>query len=139
MSKSEESPMGTVLLLDTPELVTKKVKSAVTDSGREVRYDPDEKPGVSNLIELFAAVTKASIPDVEAEFAEANYGTFKKRVAEAIVECLRPLQTRYRELEADPAELDRLLARGAQKARGIAAGVLEQVREATGLLAVPRP
>ena len=134
MSKSEESPTGTVLLLDPPEAITKKLKSAVTDSGREVRYDPDEKPGISNLLELYSSAAEVPISEAEARFSDGGYGTFKKAVAEAIVECLRPVQERYRELAADPAELDRMLARGAEKARQIATGVLDRVREATGLL-----
>ena len=138
MSKSEESPLGTVLLLDPPDAITKKVKSAVTDSGREVRYAPEEKPGISNLLELYSAVADVPIPEAEARFSDGGYGTFKKAVAEAIVECLRPVQERYGELAADPAELDRLLARGAEKAREIATGVLERVREATGLLPLRR-
>jgi tryptophanyl-tRNA synthetase len=123
-----------VLLLDPPEAITKKVKSAVTDSGRDVRYDPEEKPGISNLLELYSSAAEVPISEAEAQFGDGGYGTFKKAVAEAIVECLRPVQERYRELAADPAELDRLLARGAEKARAIATGVLDRVREATGLL-----
>jgi tryptophanyl-tRNA synthetase len=134
MSKSEESPTGTVLLLDPPEAILKKVKSAVTDSGRDVLYDPEEKPGISNLLELYSSAAEVPISEAEAQFGDGGYGTFKKAVAEAIVECLRPVQERYRELAADPAELDRLLARGAEKARAIATGVLDRVREATGLL-----
>ncbi|HMF04495.1 MAG TPA: tryptophan--tRNA ligase [Acidimicrobiia bacterium] len=134
MSKSADSPQGTVPLLDRPGAVAKKIKSAVTDSGTEVRYDPANKPGVSNLIEIQAAVTGRGIPDVEREFAGAGYGAFKSAVADAVVEALHPLQETYTKLEADPAEVDRQLAFGAEKARAIAEQVLERARKAAGLL-----
>ena len=134
MSKSAESPQGTVPLLDPPEAVAKKIKSAVTDSGTEVRYDPANKPGVSNLLEIHAAVTGRGIPEVEREFDGSGYGTFKSAVADAVVEALRPLQAAYTKLEADPAEVDRQLALGAGKARAIAQPVLERARNAAGLL-----
>jgi tryptophanyl-tRNA synthetase len=134
MSKSADSPQGTMLLLDPPDAVTKKIKSAVTDSGTEVRYDPANKQGISNLLEIHAAVTGRSIPDIEAEFAGSGYGTFKDAVADAVVDALRPLQEAYKKLEADPAEVDRQLAAGAQKARAISGPVLERARRAVGLL-----
>jgi tryptophanyl-tRNA synthetase len=134
MSKSIESPTGTVLVLDPPEAVAKKIKSAVTDSGTEVRYDPANKAGVSNLIEIHAAVTGRGIPDVEREFAGSGYGGFKSAVAEAVVEFLRPVRERYEALAGDPAEVDLQLAVGAQKARAIAEPVLERARKAAGLL-----
>jgi tryptophanyl-tRNA synthetase len=134
MSKSADSPQGTVPLLDPPEAIAKKIKSAVTDSGTEVRYDPANKPGISNLLEIHSAVTGRGIAEIEAEFAESGYGSFKGAVADAVVEALRPLQERYQKLEADPAEVDRLLEMGAEKARAIAEPVLERARTATGLL-----
>jgi tryptophanyl-tRNA synthetase len=138
MSKSTDSPQGTVPLLDPPEAVAKKIKSAVTDSGTEVRYDPANKPGVSNLLEIHASVTGRSIPDVEREFADSGYGVFKSAVADAVVEALRPLQEAYTKLEADPGEVDRQLALGADKARAIAEPVLARARDAVGLLPPPR-
>jgi tryptophanyl-tRNA synthetase len=137
MSKSADSPQGTVPLLDSPEAIAKKIKSAVTDSGTEVRYAPTEKPGVSNLLEIHAAVTGRAIPDVEREFAGSGYGAFKSAVADAVVEAVRPLQEAYTKLEADPAEVDRQLSIGAQKARAIAEPVLERARKAAGLLPPP--
>jgi tryptophanyl-tRNA synthetase len=134
MSKSIDSPQGTIVVLDEPAAITKKVKSAVTDSGAEVRFDPDEKPGVSNLLSLYSVATGGSIPDAEAEFAGAGYGAFKGAVAEALVEFLRPVRERYAELAADPAELARLLAVGAAKAEATAAATMDRVRTATGLL-----
>jgi tryptophanyl-tRNA synthetase len=134
MSKSADSPQGTVLMLDPPEVITKKIKSAVTDSGTEVRYDPDGKPGISNLLEIYAAATDQPVPDAEAKFAGQGYGAFKGAVAEAVVTLLEPVRQRYELLAADPAEVDRQLGIGATKARGIAEPVLDRVRRATGLL-----
>jgi tryptophanyl-tRNA synthetase len=134
MSKSADSPQGTLLLLDSPDVVAKKVKSAVTDSGTEVRYDPANKEGVSNLLEIHAAVTDRPIPEIESEFEGSGYGSFKSAVADAVVDALRPLQEAYKKLEADPAEVDRQLAVGADKARAISAPVLERARRAVGLL-----
>ena len=137
MSKSEDSPQGTILVLDPPAVVTKKIKSAVTDSGTEVRHDPDEKPGVSNLLDLYAAATGTTIAKAEATFDGAGYGTFKATVAEAVVEFLRPLQERYAALSDDPGEVDRRLAGAADAADEMANAVLDRVRSVTGLL--PRP
>jgi tryptophanyl-tRNA synthetase len=134
MSKSEESPQGTILVLEDPKAITKKIKSAVTDSETSVRHDRDAKPGISNLVEIYAAVTDQMIPAVEKEFADSGYGTFKVAVAEAVVEYLRPVQARFRELDADRAEVDRRLAIGADAAAGIADPVLARATRAAGLL-----
>ncbi len=138
MSKSEDSPQGTVLVLDTPKAIEKKIKSAVTDSGSEVRHDREGKPGISNLIEIYGAVTGKEIPEVEREFEGKQYGAFKAAVAEAVVEYLRPVQERYAQLAADPAELDRRLALGADAAEAIAEPVLNRAARAAGLLPRPR-
>jgi tryptophanyl-tRNA synthetase len=138
MSKSADSPQGTIALLDDPKAITKRIRSAVTDSETEIRYDPVAKPGVSNLLQILAAVTDRSIPDVEADFSGQMYGALKAATAEATVEFLRPLQARYQEFGSDPGALDALLARGADKAEAIAASVLARVRAAVGLLARPR-
>ncbi|MFZ4515536.1 MAG: tryptophan--tRNA ligase [Acidimicrobiia bacterium] len=134
MSKSEDSPQGTVLVLDPPEVVLKKFKSAVTDSETEVRYDREQKPGVSNLLEIYAAMTNTTIDAAQSAFAGSQYGAFKVAVAEAVIEALRPLQERYAVLSADPAELDRSLARGVEKARAICTPVMDRVRTNAGLL-----
>jgi tryptophanyl-tRNA synthetase len=134
MSKSVESPQGTILVLDSPAAITKKVKSAVTDSGSEVRFDPDQKPGVSNLLALYSSATGTTIPKAEAEFSGAQYGTLKGAVAEALVEYLRPVRERYEELAGDPAEVGRILAAGAEKAEAIATVTMDRVRTATGML-----
>ncbi len=138
MSKSDDSPMGCVMVLDAPKVIEKKIKSAVTDSGTEVRHDRVEKPGVSNLIEIYAAVTASSIADVEREFAGKQYGAFKTAVAEAVVAFLQPVQKRYEELAADPAAVDDRLARGAAIADSLAEPVLARASRAAGLLARAR-
>jgi tryptophanyl-tRNA synthetase len=138
MSKSEDSPQGTILVLDSPKAIEKKIKSAVTDSGSEIRHDREEKPGVSNLIEILGAVTGMSIADIERDFDGKQYGVFKVAVADAVVEFLRPLQARYQELAADPAEVDRRLAIGADAADALADPVLARATRAAGLLPRPR-
>jgi tryptophanyl-tRNA synthetase len=137
MSKSEDSPQGTVLVLDPPKVIERKIKSAVTDSGSDVRHDREAKPGVSNLIEIYGAVTGTSIADVERAFEGSQYGTFKVAVAEAVIEFLRPVQTRFEELAADPGEVDRRLGAGAAAAEALADPVLARAGRAAGLL--PRP
>ena len=133
MSKSQDSPRGTVDLLEDPSAVVRKIKSAVTDSESEVRYDVQAKPGVSNLLSILGAATGRS-PDEAAE-GYSMYGPLKADTAEAVVELLRPIQTRFAELEADPAETSRLLRIGADKARAIASVTLERARSNIGLLA----
>lgn len=132
MSTTGGSEQGTVYVLDEPKSVVKKVKSAVTDSGAEVVRGP-EKPGISNLIDVLAAVRGAAPEDVEREFASARYGEFKQAVAEAVVEYLAPVRERYAAARADEAELERILAAGAEKARVIAAETLADVRAAMGV------
>jgi tryptophanyl-tRNA synthetase len=134
MSKSAESAAGCVMVLDDPKITVKKIKSAVTDSGSEVRHDRAEKPGVSNLIEIYGAVTGASIAQVEKDFTGKQYGALKTAVADAVVEFLRPVQERYAELAANPAEVDARLARGAANAGAIAETVLDRASRAIGLL-----
>ena len=133
MSKSDTSPMGSVLLIDPPELVAKKIKSAVTDSGRDVRYDREEKPGISNLLDILSAVTGRPVADLEAEYGSAGYGTFKGAVAEAVVESLRPVRERFEALQADPAGTEAELRKGAEKAAEIAGPVMDRVKRAVGL------
>jgi tryptophanyl-tRNA synthetase len=134
MSKSADSPQGTIALLDDPKAITKRLKGAVTDSGTEVRFDPDAKPGVSNLLQILAVTTDQSIDAVAAAHASGGYGALKQATADAVVEFLAPLQARYAELEADPAEVDALLARGAAKAAAIADAVVTRARAAVGFL-----
>jgi tryptophanyl-tRNA synthetase len=139
MSKTLDSPQGTVLVLDPPETIAKKLRSAVTDSGSEIRYDREEKPGVSNLLDIYAAATGSTLDAAVAHFASLRYGELKGEVADAIVEFLRPVRERNDELARDPGEVDRLLAQGADAAEAIATGVLDRVREACGLVPRHRP
>jgi tryptophanyl-tRNA synthetase len=132
MSKSDESPQGTVLVLEDLKSIEKKFKRAVTDSDNDVRYDPESKPGVSNLLSILAAATGRTIDEVAAGYAQ--YGPLKADTAEAVVELLRPIQERYRELEADPSGTAALLEKGAAKAREVAAATLTRARDAIGLL-----
>jgi tryptophanyl-tRNA synthetase len=116
-----------VLLLDTPDTIRRKFKTAVTDSGRDVRYAPDEQPGVSNLVEILSVASSRTIPEVEAEYDGRGYGDLKMDVGEAVVELFRPVQERYAELRADETALRRLLAIGAEKARTTSAPTLNQM------------
>jgi tryptophanyl-tRNA synthetase len=132
MSKSAASPQGTVLVLDPPEVITRKFKRAVTDTEGEVRYDVEAKPGVSNLLSILAAAT-GSDPDVLAA-GYTQYGPLKTDTADAVVELLRPVQERHAELAGDPAALADLLGTGAARARELAAVTLTRARGALGLL-----
>jgi tryptophanyl-tRNA synthetase len=134
MSTTGGSAQGTVGMLDPPDTIRKKFKSAVTDSGTEVRHDPDEKPGVSNLIEIMSVATGNPIEAVEARYDSSGYGPFKEDVGEAVVSVLEPIATRYEELRADPAELVRLLSGGAEKARAVSAPTLEAMYERMGFV-----
>jgi tryptophanyl-tRNA synthetase len=134
MSTTRGAPQGVVRMIDPPEVVRKKFKTAVTDSGTEVRHEPESKPGVSNLIEIMAVATGSSIAEVEARFDGQGYGAFKEGVAEAVVELFEPIQQRYEALRADEEELRRLLAHGAEKAREASAPTLESMYERMGFV-----
>jgi tryptophanyl-tRNA synthetase len=132
MSTTAGSEAGTVYVLDEPAAITRKLKSAKTDSGREVRRG-EGKEGIENLIEILAVVGGLTPERIEAEFEGRGYGDFKGAVAEAVVEYLAPVRERYAELRTDEAELERVLAIGAAKARAIAAATLADVRVAMGV------
>jgi tryptophanyl-tRNA synthetase len=134
MSTTGGTPQGTVLLLDPPDTIRKKFKTAVTDSGREIRYAPEEKPGVSNLVEILSVATGRTIAQIEAELDGRGYGDLKSAVGEAVVEVLAPVQARYAELRADEGELRRLLAVGADKAAEAAAPTLAAMYERMGFV-----
>ena len=134
MSKSSASEAGLVKLLDDPAITAKKIKSAVTDTEREVRYDPSSKPGISNLLDIYASTTGKSIAELEAEYAGRGYGDFKKELAEVVVDTLTPIRARTLELMEDPAELDRLLSIGAEKAGDRAERVLREVYDRVGFV-----
>ena len=133
MSTSAGNPQGVLRMIDPPDVVRKKFKTAVTDSGKDVRHDP-EKPGVSNLIEIFAVATGSSIPEIEARYDGSGYGQFKEDVAEAVVDLLTPIQERYNALRADEGELRRMLAIGANKARQASAPTLQLMYERMGFV-----
>ncbi|HTB69802.1 MAG TPA: tryptophan--tRNA ligase [Solirubrobacteraceae bacterium] len=137
MSTSVGSELGTVYVLDEPNAIEKKLKSAVTDSGSDVRRDP-EKPGVSNLIEILAAVRGVEPSAIEAELADARYGELKSVVAAAVVDYLAPVRERYAELRRDEQALEAILADGAERATAIAADTLADVRERMGVGAARR-
>jgi tryptophanyl-tRNA synthetase len=131
MSTTGGTPQGTVLVLDEPDVIRKKFGSAVTDSGREIERSPD-KPGISNLIDVFSVACGTDQKEVERKFEGAGYGDFKKAVAEAVVAYLEPVRERYAELRPDEAELDRILGIGAEKARAICAPIVAEVRDRMG-------
>jgi tryptophanyl-tRNA synthetase len=135
MSKSATTERGIVYLLDPPEVIAKKLRSAVTDSGTDIRHDREAKPGVSNLLEILAAATGRDVDELAAEHDGQGYGAFKNAVADAVVEMLRPIRARHDELAADPGEVERILAAGAAQARGIASVTLAEAKDAMGLLA----
>jgi tryptophanyl-tRNA synthetase len=132
MSTTGGTPQGTVLVLDEPDVIAKKIRSSVTDSGSEIVRAPD-KAGISNLIEILAAVRGVSAADVEQEFAGSGYGAFKGAVAEAVIDYLAPVRDRYEALRADEAALGAKLANGAENARAIASETLVDVRRAMGV------
>lgn len=134
MSKSGESPAGILWMLDDDKVLTKKIKSAVTDSDGVVRYDPELKPGVSNLLSILAILSGRPVTAVEADFEGLQYGALKGAVAEAVVDEFRPIRERTLELLDDPAELDRLLAINAGRAEEIADATLRRVYDAVGFL-----
>ena len=134
MSKSAESMAGLIELLDTPEANTKKIKSAVTDTGREVKFDATEKPGISNLLTIYSVLSSRSIADIESDFAGKGYGDFKSAVAEVVVEYLRPVRARTMELLDDPKHLSQILEIGAAKAREVASKTVADVYERIGFI-----
>ena len=132
MSKSDPDPDSRVNLLDEPEVIRKKIKSAVTDSDRTVRFDWEQKPGISNLLELFAFSTGRSVSELEEHYANAGYGAFKEAVAEAVVQRLTPIRTRFKAM--DDREVSRMMQKGALDARARAEGMMVSVRRSVGLV-----
>ncbi|HWM58406.1 MAG TPA: tryptophan--tRNA ligase [Pseudonocardia sp.] len=134
MSKSASSPAGLIDLLDDPRANAKKIRSAVTDTEREIRYDPAAKPGISNLLTIYAALTERKIGELEDAYAGRGYGDLKKDLAEIVVDFTAPLRERVQAYVDDPAELDRVLADGAVRAREVAGTTLVDVYDRIGFL-----
>lgn len=134
MSKSGESPQGIIWLLDEPTVTAKKIKSAVTDTDRDIVFNPESKAGVSNLLGILSLLTGTTIPALETEFSGRGYGDLKGAVADAVVAEFEPIRARALELLADPAELDRMLAVNAARANDIAEATLSRVYDAVGFL-----
>ncbi len=133
MSTTGGTEQGTLLMLDPPEVIHRKLKTAVTDSGREVVHAPD-KPGISNLIEIMTVATGESIAEIQARYDGEGYGTFKADVADSVVALLQPFQERFGELRSDPAELQRTLALGAEKAREASAPTIDAIYDRMGFV-----
>lgn len=135
MSKSTSSDAGLINLLDDPKITAKRVRSAVTDTEREIRYDPENKAGVSNLLVILSSLRETPIVDLEVNFEGKGYGDLKAEVADALIEFVTPVQKKVQEYLSDQAELDRILAVGADRAREIAGNTLAQVYDRVGFLA----
>ena len=135
MSKSASSASGIVDLLEDPSRSAKKIKSAVTDTGREIVFDPVHKPGIANLLTIYSTLTGRSITSLEAQYAGHGYGDLKKDLAEVVVDFVTPVQERTHSYLDDPAQLDKLLAIGAEKARSVAEVTLRKVYDRVGFLA----
>jgi tryptophanyl-tRNA synthetase len=135
MSKSASSPAGIVELLDDPAKSAKKIKSAVTDTGRDIVFDPVNKPGVSNLLTIYSALTDKTVAELETQYAGRGYGDLKKDLAELVRDFVTPIQARTKEYLDDPAQLDKVLSIGAEKARAVASVTLRTVYDRVGFLA----
>ena len=134
MSKSASSPKGIVDLLDDPKVTAKKVKSAVTDTDTVIRFDREAKPGVSNLLTILSTLTGTSVPDLERSYEGKMYGALKTDLAGVMVDFVTPFRNRTQEYLDDPETLDAILAKGAEKARAVAAETLATTYDRLGLL-----
>ena len=134
MSKSSQDPMDIILLTDSPEDIRKKFKKAVTDSENCVRYDKENKPGVSNLMGIYGMIKKKTMEEVEKEFVGQGYGTFKAAVAEAVVERLEPIQAKYYNLLENPEKLKQIYEKGDKKAEERASKTISEVYKKVGLV-----
>ncbi|MGQ0838276.1 tryptophan--tRNA ligase [Actinokineospora sp.] len=134
MSKSASSPGGIVELLDDPKVSAKKIRSAVTDTGREIVFDQENKPGVSNLLGIYSALTGRGIEDLQESFAGKGYGDLKKELSEVVADFVAPVRDQVKSYLDDPAELDKVLARGAERAREVASATLTRVYDKVGFL-----
>jgi tryptophanyl-tRNA synthetase len=135
MSKSSSSPQGIVDVLEEPGSIRRKIGRAVTDAGTEVRADEEAKPGVTNLLRIYSALTGETVPSLEQRYAGAGYGAFKKDLGEVVVAAFAPIRERTEKMLADEAQLDRLLAHGAARARQVAGPTMTTVKDRMGFLA----
>jgi tryptophanyl-tRNA synthetase len=135
MSKSASSPAGIIDLLEDPAKSAKKIRSAVTDTGREIVFDPERKPGIANLLTIYSALTGRSLTALSADYAGKGYGDLKKDLAEIVADFVRPIQERTTAYLNDPAQLDKLLAIGAEKARAVSSATLRTTYRNIGFLA----
>jgi tryptophanyl-tRNA synthetase len=138
MSKSASSPAGIVEMLDDPRVSAKKIRSAVTDSGSEIRFDEEKKPGISNLLTIYSALTGRTVADLEAAYDGRGYGDLKKDLAEVVIEFVTPFRDRTLELLEDKAQLDAILRSGAEKAAGVAQRTLADVYDRVGFVSTDR-
>ncbi len=132
MSKSDENPKSYILLLDDLPLIRNKIKSAVTDSDATIKFDPKKKPGIANLLTIYASLSDYSIKDLEEKYKDSNYATFKAELAEVVVDAIRPIQQRYFQIIND-SKLDDILNQGAERARFIAQRKMQKVYKKIGL------
>src|SRR5690606_17795489 len=133
MSKSDDNLNGAIFLLDSAEEVTEKIKRAVTDSDNEIRYSPENKPAISNLLSIFSSVTDSPIEEIERKYSGVGYGQFKTELTEAIIEFLLPFQQRFKELKGDNTQLDIILNDGVEYAKSKSSPMLQKVIQSVGL------
>lgn len=134
MSKSATNPNDVILLEDEPDVIIKKFKKAVTDSENKVMFDPENKPGVSNLMQIYSSITGLKMEEIEKEFENSGYGDFKTKVAETAVAKLEPIQKKYKELLENKEYLEKIYTEGANRARKLASKTLDEVKERIGIL-----
>ena len=134
MSKSSTNPNDVIFIEDKPEVIIKKFKKAVTDSENKVRFDPEEKPGVSNLMQIYSAITSKTMDEIEKEFEGKGYGDFKMAVANSVVDRLKPIQEKYKELLGNREYLEEIYTQGAENARKIASKTLREVKDKIGII-----
>ena len=134
MSKSATNPNDVILLEDEPDVIIKKFKKAVTDSENKVRFDPENKPGVSNLMQIYSSITGLKMEEIEKKFENSGYGDFKTKVAETVAAKLEPIQKKYKELLENKEYLEKIYTEGANRARKLASKTLDEVKERIGIL-----
>ncbi len=134
MSKTSTNPNDVIFIEDEPEVILKKFKKAVTDSENKVRFDPETKPGVSNLMQIYASITGKSMEEIEAEFEGRGYGDFKITVANSVIDKLKPIQERYKEILEDKKYLEEIYTKGAENARKLASKTLADVKNKIGII-----